>query len=131
MRDAYRTKGSTGLKQFGGFIFDEWLHELSGQKGRRVLHEMSDDALMGGILFAVEMFLRQTDLDMQAHPDAPRDAKGQVNDPRVDFISSCFEDMDQPWEDTLAEVLTFLPYGFNVMETIFKRRDGKSSKSND
>lgn len=131
MRDAFRSKGSTGLKQWNGYIFDEWLKELSGSKGRRVLREMGDDALMGGILFAVEMFLRQTDLDVQAHPDAPRDAKGQVNDPRVDFVSSCFDDMDQPWEDTLAEILTLLIYGFNLMETIFKRRDGKRSKFSD
>ena len=31
--------------------------ELQGLKGKRVLREMSDDALMGGILFAVVWFL--------------------------------------------------------------------------
>ena len=40
------------------------------------------------------------------------------------FIETCFHDMENSWEDTLAEILTMLTYGFAFHEIVYKRRNG-------
>ena len=35
--------GSTGLKQFAGFVREEYLRELQGQRGMSKFREMGDD----------------------------------------------------------------------------------------
>ncbi|MCK9597579.1 MAG: hypothetical protein M0R06_00985 [Sphaerochaeta sp.] len=46
----------------------------------------------------------------------------KANEP-ADFVEECMEDMDWSWSDFLSEALTFLPYGWSVLETVYKRRD--------
>ena len=51
--------GATGLKQYSGYINEEFLPELKGRQGTRVYREMSDnDPIIGAILFAIEMLIR-------------------------------------------------------------------------
>ena len=54
--------GSTGLRAYGGFIDEEFLKELSGQRANRVYREMADnDAACGAILFVITMMIRQVE----------------------------------------------------------------------
>lgn len=71
--------GSTGLRQYGGFLSEEFLRQLTGETGRRTLREMSDnDPIIGGILFALTTMFRSVDWHVQAAEDperAKREAK--------------------------------------------------------
>lgn len=52
--------GATGLVQYGGIVYDELLLKLQGERGRRVYREMADnDPVIGAILFAIDMLMRQ------------------------------------------------------------------------
>ena len=35
-----------------------------------------------------------------------------------------FQDMSQTWEDTISEILSFLPFGWSYHEIVYKRRLG-------
>jgi len=87
---------------------------------------MSDNsAPIGALHFAMEMLIRQVSWTV---------APGRDDDEGHDaakFIFECIHDMEQPWEDTLADILTFIDYGWSLFEQVFKRRDGKSSKYDD
>jgi len=115
--------GSTGLPVWHGRVYDEYLTELQGEKGRRALREMSEqDPIIGGILLGVEMLARQVAFTMSPADDTPRAKK------IADFIDSCFEDMDPSWEDTLSEVFSMLTYGWAWFEILYKRREGLSTE---
>lgn len=52
--------GRVGQRRYGGTFYEEFLPELRGKRRIAVYHEMSDnDDIVGAILFAVEMLVRQ------------------------------------------------------------------------
>ena len=54
--------GRIGQKRYGGFFYEEFLKELQGRKGVETYREMADnDDVIGAILFAIEMLIRQED----------------------------------------------------------------------
>lgn len=53
--------GRIGQRRYGGVIYEEFLRELRGHKGIEVYREMSEnDDVIGAILYAIEMLVRQT-----------------------------------------------------------------------
>ena len=110
--------GVTGLQRDGGIVRDEYLRELSGDRWLSTVREMADDPVVGAILFAVEMLLRRVPLNVQPADDSPAAAAA------AQFVEECFGDMSADWRDTLAEILTMLPYGWAYLELVYKRRGG-------
>jgi hypothetical protein len=114
--------GNTGLTRFSGYIYEERLPELQQFQGRKIYREMMDnDPIIAGCLRAIEMLIRQVDWFVQpagSSPDAQDDAE---------FVEQCREDMAMTWEDTVAEVLTMLGFGWQLSEKVFKIRSGRSA----
>lgn len=113
--------GRTGLNRQGGVVYEEWLRELQGERWRRVIKEMTDqDPVIGAILYAIEMLVRQVSWRVEAASDAAEDQAAG------DFVRECLGDMSYSWTDTLAEILTMLPWGWANLETVYKIRGGDS-----
>jgi hypothetical protein len=112
--------GTTGLRQAGGFIREEFLRELSGPRGMRVYREMAqNDAIIGAVLFGIETFVRRVTWRVQ-----PVDQTGEALR-LADLVQGMlFEDLSQSWPMLLSEVLSFLVYGFAYHEIVYKRRTG-------
>lgn len=114
--------GDAGYSRWGGIILDEPVAKLSGKRWYDIVRLMRYSPIIKGMLFAVEMMIRRTEWMMD-----PADGEG-VNEDQAqeiaDFVESCRFDMRTPWEDTLAQVVSFLPYGFSLFEVVFKRRLG-------
>lgn len=116
--------GRIGQKRYGGFFYEEFLRELQGRKGIEVYREMSEnDDIIGAILFAVEMLIRQVNWDVQPGGNSARDEDA------ADFVLSCMDDMQDSWTDTLSEILSFLTFGWSAHELVYKRRCGKNRDS--
>ena len=116
-----REIGTTGLSVFSGEIDEEFLPQLAGTRAIQVFREMREnDPIVGAVLFAVEMLVRQVDWRIEAGGDTPADLEA------ASFLESCLEDMAETWEDTVASILTFLTFGFSVHEEVYKRRGGAS-----
>lgn len=113
--------GVTGLRQWSGYINEEFLADLKGTAGVKVYREMSlNDPVVGACLFAVETLLRQVEWTVEAASDKPDD---QDN---AEFLKTCLEDMEQPWSAFIAEVLSFLVFGWSYHEIVYKKRAGKN-----
>lgn len=120
--------GRSGLRHWGGFVFEEWLRELQeGRRAAEVFREMSDsDPVIGAILYAIQMLIRR--VDWWAEPQGSEQAK---------WLESVMNDMQYSWTDTLGEIISFLTYGWSYHETVYKLRKGpnnsivKNSKFND
>lgn len=111
--------GATGLRHYSGFIDEEFLPALRGRRAIQVFTEMKEnDPTVGAILFAVEMLMRHVEWRIEPGSDQPVDRE------LADFVDSCRIDMAETWHDTLASILSFLPYGFSLHEEVYKRRDG-------
>lgn len=109
--------GRSGLSTATGGIVTEELHpNLSGRKALEVWRTMKDnDALVGAILFAIEMLIRQVPWRVDQ-----RDAK----EADAQFLDECREDMSQSWGDFISEALSMLPFGFAFHEIVYKKRQG-------
>jgi len=115
-----REIGSTGLEHWSGRIDEEWLKEMSHDRKWKTIREMRDnDPIVGAILFAVDMLIR----NIKWHIDPASDTPEAIED--AAFVESCRNDMSQTWENTISEILSFLPYGFSYHEIVYKRRKGK------
>jgi len=115
--------GVSGLKQSGGIIEEEFLRELKGEKGVKVYREMSsNDPVVGAMIFAVDMIMRQASWRTEPSEEAPDDYE------RADYVEQCRNDMSQSWEDTISEILSFLIYGWSYFEQVFKLRKGPEEK---
>lgn len=116
--------GTTGLKQYGGYIEEEWLRELKGLNRSKVINEMTtNDPIIGSMLFAIEMLIRQVKWRVQAASSTPA-AKTAA-----DFLDTCILDMSQSWDSLISSIITFLPHGFSYHEVVYKRRLGAKGDS--
>ncbi len=114
--------GRIGQRRYGGFFREEFLKELQGKKGVETYREMSDnDDVIGAILFAIEMLIRQATWIIQPGGSEKADEEA------AEFVESCMDDMQDTWTDTISEILSFLTYGWSYHEIVYKRRCGKNS----
>lgn len=111
--------GSTGLRAYGGYVTEEFLPELRFQQGARKFREMADnDPIVGAVLFAVTMLIRQAKWRVQAADDTDEADEGKA------FVEGVLDDMQTTWSDVVAEICTMFTYGYAPLEIIWKRRGG-------
>jgi 2'-5' RNA ligase len=121
--DPFSEIGTTGLKQYGGFVMEEWLSQLQGKRAAWVWREMADNsAVIGAILFAIRMLSRQVEWRVESDDDSviPR-----ANMTGPEFVESCMHDMSHTWGDFVSEALSFLQYGWAFHEEVLKKRNGE------
>lgn len=125
--------GRLGQKRYyNGIFYEEFVPELHGLRGIEAFKEMSNnDTVVGGILFAIEMLIRQCTFSVS--PGGNTDADKRA----AEFVEECMNDMEYTWQETLSEILSFLTYGWSYHEIVYKLRRGRkkdiglSSKYND
>ncbi len=116
-----REVGRIGQRRYGGTIYEEFLSELRGKRGIEVYREMAEnDDVVGAILFAIEMLIRQCRWNVEPEGDTPDDIRA------AEFVKSCMDDMQDTWIDTISEILSFLTYGWSFHEIVYKRRMGNT-----
>ncbi len=118
----FKEYGQTGLFRFNtGWIYEEFLSELQGRRGIEVYKEMAEnDDVIGAILFATEMLMRQCKWSIQNAGNTQEDLAA------AEFVRSCMNDMEETWSDFISEVLSFLTYGWSYHEIVYKRRMGNT-----
>ena len=110
-----RTRGT-------GYVFEEWLADLSTYRQKQIYREMRDnDAVIGSMFFALEMILRRAEWRVEP-------AKGAKGDDIAEFIKTCLDDMSHTFEDFVAECTSEFAFGFSLFETIYKRRRGPDGR---
>lgn len=117
--DPTKEVGFTGLRQQAGRIDEEFLPNLRGMRKIQTFKEMREnDPTIGAILFSIEMLIRQVDFPIV--PGGEEDIDGV----KAEFLRGCFDDMADTWQDTLAQILSFLEFGYSLAEEVYKVRQG-------
>jgi hypothetical protein len=115
--------GATGLKQYGGVIYEEFSRKLQGQYAQKVYREMSDNSsTIGSIRYLIKSLTRQVEWRIEPANDSPEAAE------QAEFVEGCLDDMEITLEDFISEALSFLDYGWAYFETVYKLRKGDTGK---
>ena len=127
--------GVTGLKRYGedyAVLEEEWLPQLKGRFAIDVYREMSqNDPIVGAFLFVIDMLMRKISWHVSPFDETEEHEK------LAEFVEECIQDMDMTWSDVISEIMSFLVYGWCVLEIVYKKRDGhkdddtKSSRFDD
>lgn len=111
--------GVSGLRATGGFIYEEFLPNLRGDRILEVYREMqANDPVVRAVMFAVNMLMRQVRWFVTPGGEDDTDEAAR------ELVETALYDMSQSWEDTLTEVLSMLPFGWSYHELVYKRRNG-------
>lgn len=114
--------GSTGLKQSGGFIDEEFLLRLRGRNAIKLYNEMVNNSpILAAAIGIIKLLIRQVDWRVEP-ADESDEAKVQAED-----TEAALGDMEHTFEDFLSEVLSMLWAGYSVFETVYKIRRGPES----
>lgn len=117
----FKDVGSYGLRQFGGWVREEFLRALVGREGARTYREMGDNSpTVGAILFCIIQMMRRVEWRITPADDTDAAQK------EADFVQSIMDDMSHTWEDFVAEALSMLQYGYSVHEIVYKKREGRT-----
>ena len=120
----FKQLGTSGLKRYGPYVYEEFLPELRWPRAGRVYQEMADnDPVIGAILYLAEMLIRGTSWEVT--PASTR----RVDTEAAEFLKSCMDDMEMSWPDTISEILSMLTYGFSFHEILYKVRRGPTERS--
>jgi len=116
--------GVSGLLRSGGLPMDQPLRQLKGKRGQKIFEEMARyDDIVGASLYAIESIVRGAVWRTEPGGESPA-AQAQAA-----FIDECRMDMSTTWEDTVAEALSMIPFGWAWIETVFKFRNGPDEES--
>lgn len=117
--------GTSGLKQSGGLILEEFHKRLEGDRGIRVFREMADnDPVIGGFIRAVTSLVRQVPFFVQPSGTTPEHMR------EAEFLDSVINDMAHTWQDLLSEILWgLLVFGWGYFEKVYKVRRGDTEKN--
>lgn len=116
-----RAVGTSGVVVYGGVIYsDEKDRAWRGSQRDRTIANMMTDPLIGSVLYAIEMMIRRVDWRVK-----PSDDQNATAVELADFVQSCLDDMEGMWPgDTMADLLTYLAWGYAVAEVVYKQRVG-------
>jgi hypothetical protein len=112
--------GGSGTTAFGGFIREEYLSELTGQKAAEVYDIMRrSDAQVRMTLRAIKLPILQA--EWHCEPSKDDEEKGQ------EIAQFCERVLLQggsgTWRETLNHALLMLDFGFSPMEKVWEIRD--------
>lgn len=120
----FKQLGTTGLKRYGPYVYEEFLPELRWPYAGKIYQEMADnDPVIGAILYLAEMLIRGTSWSVEPASTSEADVEA------ANFLKSCMDDMDMSWANTISEILSMLTYGFSFHEIVYKVRRGPNETS--
>ena len=114
--------GRSGLRHWGGFVFEEFLPELQqGQRAAQCYRELLDNwDVVGAVSYAITQLIRR--VSWRSKP-ANSSLEAKLG---AQFLHESINDLRYSWPDTLGEIFMFIFYGWGWHEMCFKVRDGES-----
>lgn len=119
--------GFSGLTTMAGRILEEQNRAFRYPEFLKTVVEMRTDPTVAAALNVYRMMLTRPKWRV-----VPPENATETDKKRAKFVESCMDDMEGTWSQFMAEVVTYLEYGFSVQEKVFRRRLPRNgSKHND
>ena len=115
-----QSAGVSGIRASGGYVREEFLTTLVGEKGYKVFREMAaNDSTCHAILFATKMLLRSASWNVE-----PASEEADAIEAADIVEGMLFRDMEMGWPDVVDSACSMFTYGFSILEAVFKKRNG-------
>lgn len=119
--------GYTGLRSINGRIFEDLHRAFQYPQFYCTIDEMRKTAIIASALNVYRILLSGVKWHVEPPVGATQEQKA-----RAKFVESLKDDMENSWEEFIADMIDYLPYGFSVQEKVFRRRLTKNgSRYND
>lgn len=111
--------GVTGLDEYHGYVTEQWVADLRTHAGRvKIWDEISRlDPVGSAVLALSTVFMRGAGIGVEPASTSKPDLDAAA------FVESCLHDMSKSFEETMADIVQFLAYGFFDVELVYKKRD--------
>jgi hypothetical protein len=111
--------GISGLNRNVGYVTEEFLPALKGQKAAKIYNEMlANSPLIGASVSTIEMLLKNISWEVVAPSESDGAKQGE------EVLRMSMDEMDTGWSDFIAETLSFIWYGWAFFETTYARSSG-------
>lgn len=111
--------GFTGLKQWSGYVSEEFLPELRGASAMRRYREMRDNsAILGACFEGIAKLFRQYSFEWEPSQDGPDAVR------IAEFFTGALDDLDVPFADVIEGNQSMFTFGWEIRERRLKRRAG-------
>lgn len=124
------TLGETGfnaLKTANGLIYEETARAFRFPQFFKTIEEMRRTATIASALSVYKMLMSRVTWEVE-----PPVGASEQDKERARFIESLKDDMENGWDEFIADVIEYLVYGYSVQEKVYRRRLTKNgSKFND
>lgn len=110
-------KGYVGLRTINGRIYEECNKAFQFPAFFKTIDEMRKTAIIASALSIYKILLSRVTWSVEAPVGA-----SEEDIARAKFIESLKDDMENSWEDFIADVVEYLPYGYSVQEKVYRRR---------
>lgn len=108
--------GQTGLQKFGGSIQDDYARvwrTLSDYVP--LVKEMINHSSISSVLFAVEMYIRNSKLEVRVASSDPVDQEAK------EFLENNIKGLSHSVDDFLSQAMSMLAFGFAPFEIVYRR----------
>lgn len=117
--------GTSGLRQTGGRVFEEFHPHLRGDKAFGIFEEMSlNDGTLGAMLNLADQTVLSTDVFVEPNTSGSAEAMRAA-----EVWEQILEDMDHTWSEFQDEANSEFVYGFAPFEWVPKQRKGPTPGS--
>lgn len=108
-------QGVPGVRQFSGYINEEWDRRLRTIRNRRdTYQQMQDDPTIAASLRGIDALARSSEWTLDPADDAPPEV--------LEHVQDCMNAMEGSWGDKLSEILSEIVYGFSLFEIVYVNR---------
>ena len=111
--------GSTHISQTYDSFYDQGLAELVFPKSIQTYDEMATNVTIASALNIAKIIAGRVPIYWEAYNSTPTHLS------RLEFVESCFNDMDIRFSEFLKSAMSFNQYGFSVHEKVFRLRRRK------
>lgn len=113
--------GKSGLRHWAGYLSEEFLPELRGTRGYKIFDEMRrNEPTVAGLMTGITSIIQS--VDWMAVPD---DAENGADVAASSFVNKALTRIDRPFDEVVADQCTTFPFGWSLLETVYKYADGK------
>jgi hypothetical protein len=113
-----REIGRSGLRQYAGVVREDPDPEFNGERWRRTVSRMMQDAVLGAGLQATKLLIRNAPRAIQP-ADQSRKAKAAA-----ELVETAMGDMSHSFGQFIDEVCSMNGYGWAYFEIVYKERRG-------
>lgn len=113
--------GRSGLRHWAGYNSEEFLTELRGNRGYKILDEMRrNEPAVVGLLGSLEGIIGSV-----AWVTVPVDDENGADLAAAAHVNKAMHKMRRPWDHAVQDSTTMFPFGWAFLETTYKYAEGK------